>query len=304
VRDLGHAGGVPVARPGRKFSQWRIYSFMGMHLIFGCGYLGRVVAQQWLAGHRVAAVTRSRVAELGILGVGPIVGDVTNPAALKLPAADTVLYAIGLDRTAGKGMREVYLDGLTNVLNALPAPRRFIYVSSTSVYGQSGGEWVEENSPTEPAEDNGRVVLECEQILLRRMPDAIILRFAGIYGPGRLIKRAAVEKGEPLATDPDKIINLIHVEDGARAVVAAGERGRPGTTYNICDNEPVPRRDFYKELARLLAAPAPRFEPRSSERINRRISNRRLRTELGFELKYPDFRGGLRQAIGGGTSPS
>jgi nucleoside-diphosphate-sugar epimerase len=278
---------------------------MATHLVLGCGYLGRAVAPQWLAGgDDVVAMTRSRPAELRSLGIDPILGDVTNPASLQLPSANTVLYAIGLDRSAGQSMRDVYLGGLNNVLNALPTPRRFIYISSTSVYGQTDGEWVDENSPTEPAEENGRIVLECEQLLRRRLPDAILLRFAGIYGPGRLLKQAAVEKGEPLATDPDKLINLIHVEDGARAVVAAGERGRPGATYNVCDNEPVLRRDFYKDLASLLAAPAPRFEPKSRDRSSRRISNRRLRTELGVELMYPDFRSGLRQAIGDGTAPS
>ena len=278
---------------------------MATHLIIGCGYLGRVVAQQWFAaGHRVAALTRSRLDELRALGIEPIAGDVTHPDSLKLPVADTVLYAIGLDRSTGKGMRDVYLDGLTNVLNVLPAQRRFIYVSSTSVYGQTDGDWVDEDSPTEPAEENGRIVLECERLLRRRMPAAIILRFAGIYGPGRLIKRIAVEKAEPLAIDPDKLINLIHVEDGARAVVAAGERAQPAATYNVCDNKPMQRREFYSELALLLGAPAPRFEPKARERSNRRISSRRLRTDLGVDLMYPDFRAGLRQAIGGGTAPS
>jgi nucleoside-diphosphate-sugar epimerase len=282
-----------------------INPFMATHLILGCGYLGRVVARRWLAaGDRVVALTRAQPGELRALGIDPILGDVTNLASLKLPSADTVLYAIGLDRSSRHSMREVYLRGLDNVLNVLPTPRRFIYISSTSVYGQTDGVWVDENSPTEPAEENGRIVLECEQLLRRRLPDAIILRFAGIYGPGRLFKQAAVEKGEPLATDPDKLINLIHVEDGARAVVAAGERGRPGAIYNVCDSEPVLRRDFYNELAELLRAPAPRFEPKSRDRSSRRISNRRLRTELGVELKYPDFRAGLRQAIGGGTVPS
>src|SRR5262245_38529609 len=275
---------------------------MATNLILGCGYLGRVVAQKWLAnGHRVVAVTRGRPDELRSANIEPILADITHRVSLNLPPADTVLYAIGLDRSAGKGMREGYFDGLTNVLDVLPAPRCFIYVSSTSVYGRADGEWVDEDSPTEPAEENGRIVLQCEQVLRQRLPDAIILRFAGIYGPGRLIKRAAVERGEPLATDPDKLINLIHVEDGARAVIAAGERGRPGATYNVCDGQPILRRDFYNELALRLGAPMPRFAPNSSERISRRISNRRLESELGFELTYLDFRAGLRQAIGGGT---
>ena len=272
-------------------------------LIVGCGYLGRVVARRWIEeGRHVAALTRGRPSELRALGIEPIVGDVTDPASLRLPATDTVLYAVGLDRAAGKSMREVYVGGLGNVLDALPTPQRFVYASSTSVYGQFAGERVDEDSPTEPAEENGRIVLEAERLLRQRLPDAVILRFAGIYGPGRLIKRAALERGEPLATDPDKLINLIHVEDGARAVVAAAGRGRPGTTYNVADDRPVTRREFYTVMSELLGTPPPRFEPNAREGVNRRISNRRLKDELGFELRYPDFRAGLRQALSEGRS--
>ena len=265
-------------------------------LIMGCGFLGRVVAGQWRdAGHRVTALTRSRVDELRALGIEAVVGDVTDPA-LRLPAADTVVYAVGLDRSSGKSMREVYLGGLANVLGVLPAVRRFVYVSSTSVYGQTDGGWVDEASPAEPAEESGRVVLECERLLHDRRPDAIVLRFAGIYGPGRVIRRAAVERGEPLAADPGGWLNLIHVADGARAVLAAADRGEPGSTYNVADDRPATRREFYTEMAALLGSPAPRFAP-ALERSNRRVRNRRMRAELGVELRFPDFRAGLRDAI-------
>ena len=270
------------------------------HLILGCGYLGRVVARRWLAaGHTVAALTRSRADELRSLGVEPVVGDVTDPG-LRLPAADTVLYAVGLDRSAGKSMREVYVDGLANALNALPPVRRIVYVSSTSVYGQTDGGWVDEAAPTEPAEESGRIVLEAEQLLRKRRPDAIVLRFAGIYGPGRKMRWAAIQKGEPIATDPDGWLNLIHVEDGATAVLAAAERGEPGSTYNVADDRPVTRREFYTEMAALLGAPAPQFTP-AAERNNRRISNRRMRDGLGVAPRFPDFRAGLRDAIGDGS---
>ena len=268
------------------------------HLILGCGYLGRVAARRWFAvGHRVAALTRSRTDELRSLGIEPVLGDVTDPT-LRLPAADTVLYAVGMGRSAGKPMREVYVGGLTNMLNALPDVRRFVYVSSTSVYGQADSGWVDESSPTEPAEESGKVVLDCERLLRERRPDAIVLRFAGIYGPGRVIRRAAVERGEPLAADPDGWLNLIHVEDGARAVVAAAGCGAAGATYNVADDRPATRREFYTEMAALLGAPAPRFAP-TIERTNRRVGNRRVRSELGVELQFPDFRAGLRDAIGG-----
>lgn len=269
------------------------------HLILGCGYLGRAVAAEWVAGGKaVAALTRSRTADLGALGVQPVLGDVTDPASLRLPAADTVLYAVGLDRSAGKSMREVYVGGLANVLDVLPAPRRFVYVSSTGVYGQTDGGWVDESSPTEPVEEGGQVALECERLLRARLPEAVVLRFAGIYGPGRVIRRAAVERGEPLAADPDGWLNLIHVSDGARAVHAAADRAASGQTYNVADDRPATRREFYAELAALLGAPEPRFTGPASG-ANRRVSNRRMRSDLGVGLDFPDFRAGLRQAIGG-----
>ena len=79
-------------------------------------------------------------------------------------------------------MRDVYFGGLTNVLDAMPTPRRFIYVSSASVYAQADGNWVDESSATEPIEESGQIVLACERLLRSRLPHATVLRFAGIYG--------------------------------------------------------------------------------------------------------------------------
>ncbi len=173
----------------------------------------------WLAqGKKVAALTRSKTDELRSQGIETILGDVLNVESLKaLPKAKTVLYAVGMDRSAGRSFREVYVDGLKNVLQHLPAPERFLYVSSTGVYGQTGGEEIEESSPTVPLEDNGKTILEAEATLHQHLPGAIILRFAGIYGPGREIRRANIERGELIAGYADKWLNLIHVEDGARA---------------------------------------------------------------------------------------
>jgi nucleoside-diphosphate-sugar epimerase len=268
------------------------------HLIIGCGYLGQIVARRWLAdGHQVAALTRARADQLRTLGIEPVMGDVTDPS-LSLPASDTVLYAVGLDRSSGQSMRDVYVGGLANVLNALPAARRFVYVSSTSVYGQNDGSWVSETASTDPVEESGKIVRDCERLLYEQRPDAIVMRFAGIYGPGRVIRRASIERGEPITTDPDGWLNLIHVEDGAQAVRAAADRGEAGTTYNVSDGRPATRCEFYTEMATLLGAPPPRFTP-TIERTNRRIDNSRLRAELAIQPQFPDYRAGLRDAIGG-----
>src|SRR5690348_15769161 len=116
-------------------------------LIIGCGYLGRRVATLWLEqGHSVAATTR-RPETFPSADIKPIVCDVTQPETLvRLPKVDTVVYAVGLDRSSGAMMHSVYVDGLGNVLQRLPAPKKFIYISSSSVYGQTGGEWVDEES--------------------------------------------------------------------------------------------------------------------------------------------------------------
>jgi nucleoside-diphosphate-sugar epimerase len=270
------------------------------HLIIGCGYLGRRVAAGWLArGQRVWGTTRGRAGELARLGVEPVVCDVLDPASLQsLPRAEAVVHCVGFDRQSGAAMRRVYVEGLLNVLAALPGSPRLVHVSSTSVYGQADGGDVDEAAATEPPDESGQVVLEAELALRARRPDAVVLRFAGIYGPGRLIRARDLQAGRLLAIDPDKWLNLIHVEDGATAVIAAAERAAAGATYNVSDGSPVRRRDFYAKLAALLGAPPPRFvappsPPPASERVNRRIVSDRIRRDLGFLPQYTTYAEGL-----------
>ena len=104
-------------------------------------------------------------------------------------------------------MREVFVGGLGNVLKALPAPGRFLHISSTSVYGQLQGEAVDEQAATEPLDESGRIVLEAEGLLIQHLPTAIRLRFAAIYGPGRLLRQAAIQAGEAIACDPNGVSN-------------------------------------------------------------------------------------------------
>jgi nucleoside-diphosphate-sugar epimerase len=274
------------------------------NLIVGCGYLGKYVAALWrAAGHHVFVTTRrpDEADAFRARGLEPVVCDVLDDASLRrLPPANTVVYAVGFDRRSGATMREVYVDGLARVLDHLPRPGRFVYVSSSSVYGQTDGGWVDESSPTEPREPSGEIVLAAEQTLRAKLPDAVILRFSGIYGPGRLLRRATIEKGEPIVGDADKWLNLIHVEDGARAILAAEQHANPGAIVNICDDTPVRRRDFYTELARVLRAPAPTFvavppghPTPPHEQANRRICNARMKEALGVTLLYPGYREGL-----------
>jgi nucleoside-diphosphate-sugar epimerase len=272
-------------------------------LIIGCGYLGRRVAARWrLAGHAVTALTRSEESAqtLKALGIEPILGDILEPASLcPLPSADFLLFAVGHDKRAAPSKREVYVNGLENVLRELaPRATRFLYVSSTSVYGQNAGEWVDETSPCNPLTQDGQICLEAEGIA--RSKGAIVLRFSGLYGPGRLLRRIeAIRVGQPITGNPDGYLNLIHVDDGARVVSAIAEHNHPAATYLVTDDKPVFRRRYYERLAELVGAPPPTFETNvaDSSDFNKRCSNARLHAELGDLLRFPTFDVGLADAI-------
>ncbi|HEX4146118.1 MAG TPA: SDR family oxidoreductase [Pirellulales bacterium] len=285
-------------------------------LIFGCGYLGRRVADRWLAaGETVHVVTRSaaRADSLRAQGLLSIVADVVRPASLVgLPVADTVLFAVGYDRTAGESIRKVYVDGLANVLAALsPDTGRFIYISSTGVYGQTGGQQVDETSECLPVREGGHACLDAERLLSAHPlgSRAITLRLAGIYGPGRIPSRQQLAAGQPLAVPADGCLNLIHVDDAASVVLAAELRAPLPRLYVVSDGQPVERRSYYEELARLVGAAPPRFAgaPPGSEALARsasdkRIDNARMRVELAVHLAYPSYREGLAQVVAAGES--
>ncbi len=276
-------------------------------LIIGCGYLGRRLAERWSAqGDEVFAVTRKleRAAEFARLGWQPILCDLTEPQSVIFPSVDVIVYAVGFDRASGRSMYEVYVTGLAHVLEKLPPGGPFVYVSSSSVYGQTGGEEVDEEAATAPQETSGQVVLEAEGMLRERRPEAIILRFAGIYGPGRLLREQALRAGQPIVASADRWLNLIQVDDGVQVILAAEARGQPGRIYNVADDEPVRRLAFYELLAELLEAPAPCFERPAGdvllphEQAHRRVSNKRMRSELGVKLAYPSYREGLIASVG------
>jgi nucleoside-diphosphate-sugar epimerase len=285
-------------------------------LIFGCGYLGERVAQRWHeAGREVAVVTRGeeRAREFRRQGYQAIVADVTQPDTLTaLPAAETVLFAVGCDRSAGQSLETVYAGRMRNVLAALPsATGRFIYISTTGVYGDAGGNWIDEDTPTNPQREGGRASLAAEQALAKHPlgRNAVVLRLAGIYGPGRIPFRSLLRAGEPIPAPSNGQLNLIHVADAASIIVAAAEANlapSPGPrVYCVSDGHPVERGEYYREVARRIAAPAPTFvaldfdSPRAARAAsNRRVSNARMLRELGVQLTYPDYRSGLKAILG------
>lgn len=276
-------------------------------LIFGCGYLGRRVGQRWLdRGEAVYAVTRSaaRAGELERIGYRPLVADITDIDTLAdLPVAETVLFAVGFDRTAGHPIEDVYVGGLKNVLACLPpATGHFLYISSTGVYSQNDGSWVDEDSPCEPRRPGGKACLTAEQLLAadERGQQATILRMAGLYGPGRVPRKQDIVAGMPIPSPGEGYLNLIHAEDAADIVLMVEPRRGAARVYLAADGEPVLRIDYYREMARQLGAPEPVFLPPDEAATspgrgttNKRISNRRLTAEFDVKWQYPSYREGL-----------
>ena len=265
-------------------------------LVVGCGYLGTRVAARWLAtGDRVVAVTRrrERADELARLGLEPLVADVTDPdfPAAGLPDAATVFWGVGFDRSSGTTHRDVHVLGLARLLAALPGSPRVILSSSTGVWGDEDGRVVREDTPAHPTREAGRVLLEAEAVLRAHLKGpGVALRFAGLYGPGRLPRIADLRAGTPIAADPDSWLNLIHVDDAAEVVRVVAAAAAPGPLYVVSDGRPVRRRDLYGTLATLTGSPAPRFDavaPRSRG-ADKRVDPARLFADLPIRLAHPD----------------
>lgn len=286
-------------------------------LIIGCGYLGQRVAAKWRAGGDIVHVLTRSTDHAGRFqkqDFVPILGDVLDPESLqKLPEVDTVFWAVGWDRASGKSMHDVYVTGLQNVLDRMRTRcRKFISISSTSVYGQNNGEWVDEQSPCNPVQANGQTCLTAEQLVQRQSEfdseesalSTTVVRLSGIYGPGRLLSRVATLKsGEPLAGNPDAWLNLIHVDDAAAAVVKCELADEIPNVLLVSDDEPLRRRDYYGMLAELVGAPIPRFvatetpNPDSPGELNKRCRNNLAKLALGWSPHYSTVREGLPQAV-------
>ncbi|MFJ2661600.1 SDR family oxidoreductase [Arthrobacter koreensis] len=271
-------------------------------LIAGCGDLGTE------AGLRFAA------AGFSVLGwrrsaekiPAPLTGQAADlTGSLPTIPADTevVVISTAARERSEAAYRSAYVDGTANVLDALDRdgvhPRRILFVSSTAVYGDAGGGWLDEDSPTAPASVTGAVIREAEDLLHARRPDAIVLRLAGIYGPGRTRLIDQVRSG---TADPGQgqLTNRIHRDDAAAAIVHLTTAvADPAPLYLGVDNEPVEKREVLRFLAAELGTELGPEEPSNSSRGgNRRLSNTRL-LSTGFEFSYPTFREGYRAVLAG-----
>jgi nucleoside-diphosphate-sugar epimerase len=268
-------------------------------LLVGSGYLGRRIVTRLLEqGIEVTATSTrlERLDEIRSLGAEPLRLDLATVDATTIGNRrwESVIVAVAPGSAGDAEL--VYHEGPTRLRAALvPPPSRFVYVSSTGVYAQDRGEIIDEDSIAANRSGSSGPIRTFEERLLgdERCANGIVIRIAGLYGPGRSPIdwlrnppfRARLGKGG------EAYMNWIHVDDAASGVAAAAVRGEPGRVYLLSDGRPVKRRDFYEEAARLGATPPPIFSNDADR--GKRIDPRRTLEELEIFLRYPDHSTGL-----------
>jgi len=282
--------------------------------ILGCGYVGLELAGQLVEDHDVVGVRRSSdgLDAVESTGATPIQGDVTDADDLAaVPDVDALVFAASSGGRGAKAAERVYADGLRTVIETFgdrdSSPDRLVYTSSTGVYGDHNGEWVDEATPLSPTTSKTNVLAEAERIAREVAQeygiDGAVARFAGLYGPGRYRLERYLEG--PVT---EGYLNMIHRDDAAGIVRFMLESTDEELLLAV-DDEPVDKWRFADWLADECGVDRPekrtkaeRLEDDLSEAARRRIltskrcSNDRVR-ELGYEFRYPTYREGYRAAI-------
>ena len=281
--------------------------------IAGCGYVGWRLIDALPTGSRIGALSHSakNSAALQRRGIGTTRADLDRDTVLNLPAlTDSSLYYF--IPPPSNGTQDPRLQRFLAALDTLPAaalPQRIILISATGVYGDCGGDWVDEQRPPAPDTDRGHRRLHAETTLVdwgrRHRVATIVLRVAGIYGPARL-PIARLQQGLPVLREQDAPwSNRIHIDDLIQACLAAARHGVAGHCYNIADGHPSTMSDYFFQVAKLLGLAQPpgitlqqarqQMSPGMLSYLaeSRRLDNRRLREQLRVTLHYPNLASGL-----------
>ena len=279
---------------------------MSRIFIAGAGYVGTVAAQVLsAAGHVVDIGRRTPGAAPGSHAMD-VLRPATYPAALR--DAGCVIYCVSADGFTEEAYRDAYVTGLANVIGAATtgAARRFLFVSSTGVFGQDDGSVVDESSPATPRGFSGRTLLEGEALVARMPIEAASIRFSGIYGPGRDRLIRMVRTGAAVsAKSRAAITNRIHRDDCARALAHLVGRPAIAPLYLGSDEAPTPMGEILDWIADRLGVPPPPVGEDSAQVLqrggNKRISSARLRGE-GFGFLHPTYREGFAAILAAGSA--
>jgi nucleoside-diphosphate-sugar epimerase len=282
---------------------------MSRVLIAGCGYLGSALGLRLAAeGHTVWGLRRRP--ELLPGAIHPLKADLCLPGSLSLipPALDWVFYTAAPERADEASYQAAYVTGMRSLLDHLFETRqslkRVFFTSSTAVYAQTDGEWVDETSQTSPGDYSGRRLLEGEQLLLRGPFAATVVRMAGIYGPGRTRLIDQVRRGEAVCQPGEpRYTNRIHRDDAAEVLQHLMSLASAETLYLGADDDPADQAEVLHWLAERLGAPPPRVESRASTAGRKSRSNKRCRNvrllQSGYSFRYPTFRQGYEAILTG-----
>jgi nucleoside-diphosphate-sugar epimerase len=274
---------------------------MGRILIAGCGYVGtRLGTHLQEQGDEVHALRRHIDALPSDLL--PLQADLSNPGTLKdLPSVDTVFYTAAAGGSDVDAYKKAYVDGLKNLLaNLKSMPKNLIYLSSTRVYGEHQGAWVNEDTNPNPLDEQAQLLLAGENIVDQAELSGYVLRLGGIYGPGRdFLIRHLKNNHENMSASTQTFTNRIHVDDIVQICAAFLKRNMASGIYLGVDSEPASQADVYLWLAKELGLKAPAATAEktgSAQRGNKRCSNQKLR-DAGFKFRYPTFREGYGEML-------
>lgn len=265
-------------------------------LIAGCGDLGiRLAGRLAQSDWQVHGLRRR--AEILPAPIVPVSADLSDPGSLSAIGGDwdAVVYQATPDERTEVGYRAAYVRGLAHLLERVDVCR-LIFVSSTAVYGQDRGEWVDETSDTEPPRFNGQVLLEAEALAAAAHAEAVVVRFSGIYGPGRDYLVRMVASGAAYGrARPPQWTNRIHADDCAGVLAHLLTLERPAPLYCASDSLPAPRCEVLDWLARRLDVAPPAHED-TDARQGKRVANARL-LATGYRLRHPDYRSGYQEIL-------
>lgn len=231
-----------------------------------------------------------------------IAADLTRPVTLAVvpSAISHVIYAPSPDARDESAYRQVFIDGLDNLFDRLDhaALRRVVFLSSSAAYGDQGDAWVDEDTPVRPKDFNGRILVEAEKRLAAIRPDAVVLRLAGLYGPGRLQLLDRLKNGlARVPTSGGQWANRIHTDDAARAAVHVLGLQAPTPCYVVADDTPHHIGELYDQLAVMIGAPPVPRDASLADNTGRRLCNARLKAS-GFAPLWPDAIAGYRALLG------
>jgi nucleoside-diphosphate-sugar epimerase len=260
-----------------------------LHLLLcGHGYLGQAISRDFLAaGWDVTALSRS--GDDGSLACD--LSSAAEVAALEV-RPDFIVHCASSGRGGAEAYRAVYFNGCRHLLDRFPGVP-LIFTSSTSVYAQTDGSEVTEESPAEPDRETGKILREAEDLVLSN--GGVITRLSGIYGPGRSVILKKFLSGEAMIEeDGRRFLNQIHRDDAASAILRLASQASTlhSRLFNLSDSHPLSQLECYEGLGSMFGRPLPPAGPRDSDRkrgwTHKRVSNARLRA-TGWEPRFPSF---------------